>query len=297
MPILLQLAQSYSNPDSVNYKIAYLRERIGDKDFGKLAFEDQVQLAMLGETISVGGFLRTELIRAKSISAEHLNVDDLAAISGNFSGNVFVGGDLLVGGQGVLSVLQYVSSGETPGWNANQGWGHCGLFQLGPGSYMKTSQGVRVYIPEKFVVTKAEIRIAAMPAFVDYFSDDFSTEYSHWKQGQSLKVYHAATDKEGYFYYRGFSGFSNVTWRDGVDVTSDVLGMSSWSPTLSYSGTSMDNTSNKIQHIVGNVVDLLTPGAYTDLYVETSATPTFSNYAQNECLLKIVVTVEGYARP
>ena len=85
MPILLQLAQSYSNPDSVNYKIAYLQEKIGDKDFGKLAFEDQVQLAMLGETVIVGGFLRTELIAAKSIHAEHLNVEDLSAITGKFT--------------------------------------------------------------------------------------------------------------------------------------------------------------------------------------------------------------------
>ena len=85
MPVLLQLAQSYQNPDSVNYKIAYLRERIGDEDFGKLAFENQVQLAMLGETIIVGGFLKTELIAAKSIHAEHLNVEDLSAITGKFT--------------------------------------------------------------------------------------------------------------------------------------------------------------------------------------------------------------------
>jgi len=85
MPVLLQLAQSYQNPDSVNYKIAYLQEKIGDKDFGKLAFEDQVQLAMLGETVIVGGFLRTELIAAKSIHAEHLDVEDLSAITGKFT--------------------------------------------------------------------------------------------------------------------------------------------------------------------------------------------------------------------
>ena len=85
MPILLQLAQSYSNPDSVNYKLAYLREQMeqGLLNLGDLAYEDQVQLAMLGDTIIIGGFLRTELIAAKSILAEHLNVDSLSAISAN----------------------------------------------------------------------------------------------------------------------------------------------------------------------------------------------------------------------
>lgn len=102
MPILLQLAQSYSNPESVNYKLAYLREQMEEKVFGlgDLAYEDQVQLAMLGDTIIVGGYLRTELIAAKSILAEHLNVDSLSAISadlgaitaGSISGVTITGG-------------------------------------------------------------------------------------------------------------------------------------------------------------------------------------------------------------
>ena len=74
MPILLQLAQSYSNPDSVNYKLAYLREQMEQQflNLGDLAYEDQVQLAMLGETIIVGGYLRTELIAANSIVGDKI---------------------------------------------------------------------------------------------------------------------------------------------------------------------------------------------------------------------------------
>ncbi len=89
MPIWLQMARSYNNPESVNYKIAYLREQL-NKDLGKLAYEDQVQVAMLGETVIVGGYLNTELIKAKSIVADQLNVDDLAAISANI-GDVTAG--------------------------------------------------------------------------------------------------------------------------------------------------------------------------------------------------------------
>src|SRR5690606_32983129 len=84
-----------SNPDSVNYKLAYLREQMEEKVFGlgELAYEDQVQLAMLGDTIIIGGYLNTELIAADSISTKHLaagavtadklNVDDLSAITAN----------------------------------------------------------------------------------------------------------------------------------------------------------------------------------------------------------------------
>lgn len=83
MPILLQLAQSYQNPESVNYRLAYLREQMEQEllSLGDLAYADQVQLAMLGDTIIIGGFLRTDLIAAKSILAHHLNVDALSAIS------------------------------------------------------------------------------------------------------------------------------------------------------------------------------------------------------------------------
>jgi len=74
MPILLQLAQSYSNPESVNYKVAYLRELMEQQllNLGDLAYEDQVQLAMLGDTIIIGGFLRTELIAANSIVGDKI---------------------------------------------------------------------------------------------------------------------------------------------------------------------------------------------------------------------------------
>ena len=95
MPIWLQMARSYNNPESVNYKIAYLREQMEQQllNLGDLAYEDQVQLAMLGDTIIIGGYLNTELIAADSISTRHLaagavtaeklNVDDLSAITAN----------------------------------------------------------------------------------------------------------------------------------------------------------------------------------------------------------------------
>lgn len=73
------MARNYNNPDSNGYKLAYLREQM--KNLGDLAYADQVQLAMLGDTIIIGGFLRTDLIAAKSIFSHHLNVDVLSAIS------------------------------------------------------------------------------------------------------------------------------------------------------------------------------------------------------------------------
>ena len=50
------------------------------------------------------------------------------AITAKFSGNVYVGGDLLVGGQGVLSVFQYISTGDA--LNAD-GWSNLGSYEIG----------------------------------------------------------------------------------------------------------------------------------------------------------------------
>ena len=105
----------------------------------------RVQLAMLGDTVIVGGFLRTELIKAKSIVADHLNVDDLAAISGKFSGDVYVGGDLLVGGQGVLSVFKFESTGGSSyGPFDLCGWGNIGILD-GVFWRFRRNTGVRTY--------------------------------------------------------------------------------------------------------------------------------------------------------
>ena len=192
MPIWLQMARSYNNPDSVNYKIAYLREKIGDADFGKLAYADQVQLAMLGDTIVVGGYLKTELIKAKSIVADHLNVDDLAAISGNFSGNVLVGGDLLVGGQGVLSVFQYISTGDA--LNAD-GWSNFGCYDTG-GTEKIGYCRLTVPVPERFIITKATLTVEAMARYVY----DVISETGYWYQSKKLKLYRASGDRAVHYY-------------------------------------------------------------------------------------------------
>ncbi len=284
MPTLLQLAQSYSNPDSVNYKIAYLREKIGDKDFGKLAFEDQVQLAMLGETIIVGGFLKTELIKAKSIVADHLNVDDLAAISGNFSGNVLVGGDLLVGGQGVLSVFQYISTGDAR--NAD-GWSNFGCYNIG-GTEKIGYCRLTVPVPERFIVTKATLTVEAMARYVY----DVISETGYWYQSKKLKLYRASGDRAVHYCPRPSSD-ADVVWCNKEDITSSVWGISTWSPPLvpSNPGTGKENVPY-VQRRSGSVKNYLSAGQSTTFIVEAS-----DIYDAGQGIGRLIVVVEGYVRP
>ena len=281
MPIWLQMARSYNNPDSVNYKIAYLREQIGDADFGKLAFEDQVQLAMLGETIIVGGFLKTELIAAKSIVADHLNVDDLAAISGNFSGNVLIGGDLLVGGQGVLSVFQYISTGDAS--NAD-GWSNLGGYEIG-GTVFFGHCRITVPVPERFVITKATLTVEAMAR---YTYDEISQQGT-WSHAKNIRLYAASGDR-GYHYYPHPSGDAFVGWDDISDITNDVWSVSAWSPPLVPASPSPGNIPY-IQRRSGSVKDYLTAGQSTTFMVEANVADPGSGVG------RMIVVVEGYVRP
>lgn len=290
MPILLQLAQSYSNPDSVNYKIAYLREQLNN-DLGKLAYEDQVQVAMLGETIIIGGYLNTELIKAKSIVADQLNVDDLAAITAKFSGNVYVGGDLLVGGQGVLSVLKFESSGLGAFGDTN-GWSDMGIIS-GSTNY-RGRVALFVSIPSNFVITKATLYLYAMPVYyenLNYPSNGFPTK---WKQSRNLKLYYS-DGEEGYWLYGESSGLSQINWRSGTDITNAVFGSETWSPTLAYSGDNESNTENKIQLKSGDIKSYLIPGENRAFFVQTTDSATDTNFQNNQGLGKMIVLVEGYA--
>ncbi len=287
MPIWLQMARSYNDPESVNYKIAYLREQLKN-DLGKLAYEDQVQVAMLGETVIIGGFLNTELIRAKSIVAEMLAVEDLAAITGKFSGDVWVGGDIVVGGQGVLSVFQFESSGNGAFSDSN-GWSAIGIAEEA-GLYTKRRMAVLVSIPNNFTITKATLYALAMPTFYD----DPIGGVKKWKQSRNLSLY-ISDGIEGYWDYVASSGISIIHWRSGTNITNAVWGASSWSPPLSYSGNDPSNTSNKIQIKSGDITSYLSPGSRKSFYVETTDSETESNFSNNQGLGKMIVLVEGYA--
>lgn len=283
--IWLQISRNYNNPESVNYKLAYLREQ-ASKNLGYSGFAEQVQLATLGKTVIVGGYLNTELIKAKSIVADQLSVDDLAAITGKFSGDVWIGGDIVVGGQGVLSVFQFVSNGF------NEGWGDFGISTVG-GDIYRGRVSLPVSIPANFMITKATIELQAMPV---YLTDVFNSGNNGWKQSRNLKLYHSAGN-EGWHERIVPGSIWPPEWRGGTDITSAVLGVASWSPPLQYSGTVKSNTQNKIQYRSGSIINYLTPGQTRVFYVETTDSASEATSKVNIGQGRLVVTIEGYSKP
>jgi hypothetical protein len=135
-----------------------------------------------------------------------------------------------------------------------------------------------------------------MPVYyknLDYPSIGFPTK---WKQSRNLKLYHS-DGEEGYWLYGESSGLSQINWRSGTDITNAVFGSATWSPTLAYSGDNESNTENKIQLKSGDIKSYLIPGENRAFFVQTTDSATDTNFQNNQGLGKIIVVVEGYARP
>lgn len=202
---------------------------------------DELDEAMAHETIIVGGYLNTHLIKAESIVAEHiaaksikaekLDVEDLAAISGKFTGNVYVGGDLLVGGQGVLSVLTHQSSGELDGYQM------VGIWDLWDwiASYQAS---VSFYVPPNFTVIDAVMYIKSIPR---RFEGHIGVPDGFY-HARNLKLY-TVDSTDGFIDFPADSEFFVWFGNSGrTDITQSVLGASTFSPT----GNSIHITSGSI---------------------------------------------------
>ena len=86
MPQWIEVTRSpeYS-PKLIGQELVFLQNDFQGllSDLGDAAFMDKIEKAMLGETIIIGGYIRTELIAAQSITADKLDVQTLSAISAN----------------------------------------------------------------------------------------------------------------------------------------------------------------------------------------------------------------------
>lgn len=268
---VIELSQSLINLSESLGDLA-LKDIIENSDIADQA----IQIAKLGDTIMEGGYIKTNL----------LEVDVILGEDAIFKGDVVVGGDLLVGGDGLLSVFQFVSAGH------NEGWGDFGIVDLS-GEIVRGRVALPVTIPADFTIIKATLQLQAMPTYVE---DLFNSANNRWRQSRNLRLYHSPGN-EGWEYRVVPGGILPPSWRSGTNITSAVLGLTSWSPSLSYTGTDPANSQNKIQYRSGSILSYLTPGETRVFYVETTDTANQTNSIQNVGLGRIVVTIEGYAKP
>lgn len=251
----------------------------------------------IGNFISLSSDTEKDLIDNIKTAQARQGIHDRAGFfepddSGNYkvdlaakSVQIKTGDSNLVKADGVLSVFQFVSIGE------RGGWGHFGLIDDGE-SIWKGRVQVTVSIPENFTVTRATIKLEAMPV---YFEDATDPSRDGWKQSRNLKLY-KSPGNDGFLPWVYASEWYPPYWRNETDVTNTAFGVSSWSPELIYDGTDEANPDNLIQYLEsGDIKDLLESDLETTFYVETTDDPTQANADVNKGLGRIIVVVEGYA--
>ncbi len=246
-------------------------------------FAEKVKVGVDGPIEIDGANKRIDLKNAEGNTQVRLGLNGLTSPAGA----------LLMGGDGVLSVLQYVSSGAGIFGETN-GWSDIGIME--EGNISKGKASIPIYVPPNFLITKATLTLNAMPTYYEnLIYPDFGYP-TKWKQSRNLGLYNSLGN-EGYWVYMVNSGTSHIEWRGDADITNAVWGVNSWSPDLPYSGSDENNTQNKIESRSGSIADYLSPGGTTTFYVETTDSPSSANFQENQGAGQIVVTLEGYKIP
>lgn len=280
MPYLLQLAQSYNDPESVTYRLAYLREQMEqDKlNLGEMAYQDQVQLAMLGETIQIGGYIRTELLDAKMLRIGDESTNVFAYKDGIIvnNGNITVkdaNNKSVITSNGLKMKYVFVSSGKMNGWE------FAGT-KLDIDGWINPETVLFVYIPSEFIIESAILHTKAMPTRLE--NDEYGAPDGFYHARQ-LNLYKVDDDADVHvFVYDGHMYESPVTGSK-TNITNDIWG-SAWNP-----------TGNKVQIKSASVKDVLAIGGRTLLAVKSNIAGSSAN-ARYASALQMELEITGFLR-
>lgn len=192
-----------------------------------------------------------------------LNDGSIVAKNGSFSGNIFLeGGGRVLGGDGLLSVLNFKSDG----FESTNGWAAVG-FRVKQDIWDYTYEGwayqsavVPYYIPENFTITEAYLILQATPVEGLYGSS--STVVGTCKQ---LKVYNGDSIGNEELYYYLWDGVPKTSGSDTASGTEIVncFGSATYTPNVSSPG-------DVVQKISNNIGSYLTTGEEKMLIIRTN---------------------------
>ncbi len=283
MPLWLQMSRNYSNPESVNYRLAYLREQMEQQllNLGDLAYADKVQLAMLGDTIQIGGYIRTELIDTRMLQIGDEDTNVFATKDGITvnKGNIVVKdahNTAIITSNGLKVMYSFSSGGQYQGW---QMVGICGLGFPYIASY---EASMPVQIPEKLIIEKATLYAHCAPAYLTGYSDVYPDVPDGLYYPRNLALYIRDFDGAVFDYPMG-SEFKVWYGSGGTEITNQVWG-GRWSP-----------TGAGVKTKIGNVTNYLTPGQQTVFVVQSVDSPTSSNRMRFG-IMKFDLVIEGFLR-
>lgn len=183
----------------------------------------------------------------------------------------------ILGAEGLLSTFNFMSSGPISGWQECAWWGW-------EGSSYKAIPSIRFFIPDGFVITKAELRVYSLPV---YWQDTIGglTQYI---QPRGMKLFKLNDYSNQFYDYPLNSDNVGIAYRSGsaVDITQSVWGVASWNADESPYVYRMLARSGDITNHVRT--------GYNEFYIDTFSgiqTP-----GRNTGLIQFVAVVQGYQK-
>lgn len=159
------------------------------------------------KTLKIGG-------RNNSIGTLEVYDDqDTRKILMDQQGITLENGAKLIGGNGVLSVFQFTSGGQT----LLQSWSKIGFEKNMSGDFYRYGVEIPVFIPSDFEIVSAIITMYHTPMYLDTTSIGGSG--AEWCYARKVKVYKATNTLNRYVYGDAFSGGYEEGGATNVEIT------------------------------------------------------------------------------
>ena len=218
-----------------------------------------------------------------TIESDNFSVDkygNIDAQNGNFRGNVYLpDGGRVIGGDGLLTNLQYTSVGIV------NGWGPIGFTTNDSGSTMYQDMVIDYYIPQNFTPTEAYLTLYTTKVMSAYGS----SSTTGWPR--RLKLYHGNLNKTyNVFWMSGSSYFYRGDLATN-GVIDNAFGVNEYTPTISSIGdvaqVTTINLADKLSTQVGN----------SQLIIRTSVSKPAAysqGMAENTGMGRAILNIIGY---
>lgn len=255
-------------------------------DFAKISnveITDAMIVSLLADKIQ-GGTLTLGGVNDSDGVFKLRDGNENTIITGDKDGFQLADGATIMGEFGVMSVLSSESISDNV--QLGQGWGAIGHqgAEHGPTGWSLGSIYVHIDIPTNFKIEKATLYIFAMP--VNYINN--VDNVNKWVRAREIRVYKISNAYKGYYRYVTESGDFGMAYTTGDDISGDVLGASSWTPSLTPS------SQPEIKLKKGDVTNHISTGLNT---FQVGGNYFNSNdYSATLGLGKLFLTVEGYLK-
>ena len=236
---------------------------------------------LLGDILSLGGSNNAN----GKIEIKNSNGNTMATLDVN--GLTLANGARLIGGNGVLSNFQYISSGNYKGFDL---LGYS-VNYYGNSSSIEYTYGdvtLDVYIPSDFIITSAYLMLQHTPVAWYGYDQAQDKDYNCWGYARNIRLYKATGNQNYKFDMTYLSSFDLYTKSLSVTEIPNAFGSSGWTPSTHSGATYETKTSIDIKSQLKN--------GYQKLVIRCSGSlPTnFTNAAQRTGVGRAILNVIGY---